>query len=469
MREHGLEPQFPPEAVAEANRMAVPTRAEEPVRDLRRLPWCSIDNDDSRDLDQLSVAESLSEGRVRVLVAIADVDAAVPRASAVDRHAALNTTSVYTPAKMYPMLPERLSTDLTSLGPDVDRLAVVVDIVVSPDGEVEHADVYGAQVRNQAKLAYSAVGPWLAGGGKTLHPAGAGNGLDAQLRLQYDVAERLDRVRQEHGALKFESTELAPRFEGDALVGLQADSPNPAKLLIENLMIAANAATARFLSERRLPSIRRVVRQPKRWDRIVELARRVGASLPDTPDLPALAAFLAARKTAAPAAFAELSVAVVKLIGSGEYTVDAPGEEAPGHFALAIRAYTHSTAPNRRYPDLVTQRLINAALAGHPIPYSVEELGRIAVHCTRQEDVANAVERQVRKSAAALVMAAHVGEQFDAVVAGASDKGVFVKLVSPPVEGKVVRGEDGLDVGDHVRVRLQRVDIDRGFIDFVTA
>jgi len=406
---------------------------------------------------------------VSVLVAIADVDAAVPRGSAIDRHAALNTTSVYTPAKMFPMLPERLSTDLTSLGPGDDRLALVVEMVVSPGGEVEHADVYGAQVRNQAKLAYSAVGPWLAGEGRLPEQAAAVSGLDAQLRLQYDVAERLDRTRQEHGALKFESVELAPRFEGDTLVGLQADVPNRAKLLVENLMIAANAATARFLSARRVPSIRRVVRQPKRWNRIVELARRTGAALPEAPDLRALAAFLAARKVAAPAAFAELSLAVVKLIGSGEYAVDAPGEEAPGHFGLAIRAYTHSTAPNRRYPDLVTQRLVKAARVGRQVPYSMDTLGEIAAHCTRQEDTASKVERQVRKSAAALVMVAHVGEPFDAVVTGASDKGVFVKLTAPPVEGKLVRGDRGLDVGDRIRVRLQAVDVERGFIDFVAA
>ena len=467
MREHGLEPQFPPEAVAEANaRTSAPTEADEPARDLRHLPWSSIDNDDSQDLDQLSVAEQLSDRRVRVLVAIADVDAAVPPESAIDRHAALNTTSVYTPAKVYPMLPGRLSTDLTSLGPGVDRLALVVDMAVSPGGEVEHADVYSAKVRNQAKLAYSSVGSWLAGAGGLPEQAAAVSGLDAQLRLQYDVAERLDRTRQEHGALKFESVELAPRFEGDTRVGLRADVPNRARLLVENLMIAANAATARFLGEGHMPSIRRVVRQPKRWDRIVELARRTDASLPESPDLRALAAFLAARKAAAPQAFAELSLAVVKLIGSGEYVVEAPGEEAPGHFGLAIRAYTHSTAPNRRYPDLVTQRLIKAMRASRPAPYSIEMLGRIAAHCTRQEDMANSVERQVRKSAAALVMAAHIGEQFDALVAGSSDKGVFVKLLAPPVEGKLVRGERGLDVGDRVRVRLHVVAVERGFIDF---
>ena len=470
MREHGLEPRFPAEVIAETNAISTaPTRTEEPVRDLRSLPWCSIDNDDSRDLDQLSAAETLPDGRVKVLVAIADVDAAVPRLSATDRHAGVNTTSVYTPAKIFPMLPERLSTDLTSLGAGVDRLAIVVELIVASGGEVERSDVYGAQVRNHAKLAYAAVGAWLAGQGALPAAAGAVNGLDAQLRMQDDVAERLERTRQEHGALEFESVELSPRFEGDTLVGLHADLPNRAKLLIENLMIAANAATAQFLNARRFPSIRRVVRQPKRWDRIVEIAQRTGDRLPEAPDSRALASFLAARKAAAPAAFAELSLAVIKLIGSGEYAVEGPGADAPGHFGLAVRDYTHSTAPNRRYPDLVTQRLLKAALASHPVPYTMEALGQIAAHCTRQEDMANKVERQVRKSAAALVMVSHVGEQFDAVVAGASDKGVFVKLSAPPVEGKLVRGERGLDVGDRVRVRLQAVDVERGFIDFAAA
>ena len=467
MRDHGLEPHFPAAVVAETDAIpAAPTRTEEPVRDLRARPWCSIDNDDSKDLDQLSVAEALTDGRVKVLVAIADVDAAVRRQSAIDRHAGLNTTSVYTPAKIFPMLPERLSTDLTSLGPDVERLAIVVEIVVSASGEVEESDVYGARVRNQAKLTYRAVGAWLAGQGPLPADAAAVQGLDAQLRQQDEVAQRLGRTRQEHGALEFESVELAPRFDGDAVVGLQAELPNRAKLLIENLMIAANAATARFLTARRFPSIRRVVREPKRWDRIVELARRTGDSLPSAPDSRALSAFLAARKAAAPDSFAELSHSVIRLIGSGEYAVEEPGADAPGHFGLAVRDYTHSTAPNRRYPDLVTQRLLKAALAGHVVPYSIDALGQIAAHCTRQEDMANKVERQVRKSAAALVMVSHVGESFDAVVAGASEKGVFVKLTAPPVEGKLVRGERGLDVGDRVRVRLQSVDVERGFIDF---
>jgi VacB/RNase II family 3'-5' exoribonuclease len=468
MRAQGLEPEFPVEAVAETNRLTdAPRRAEEPLRDLRSLPWCSIDNDDSRDLDQLSVAESLADGRVKVLVAIADVAEAVPRQSATDRHAAVNTTSVYTPARIFPMLPERLSTDLTSLRADADRLAVIVEIVIAASGDVEHSGIYGAQVQNRAKLAYGAVGAWLSGVGPLPEAARAVSGLDEQLRLQDQAAARLERMRQERGAMEFDSVELSPRFEGDNVVALHAETANRAKSLIENLMIAANESTARFLEAQGLPSIRRVVRAPKRWDRIVELARRTGDSLPDAPDARALGRYLAMRKASAPSAFAELSHAVVKLIGSGEYAVDLPGGDDPGHFGLAVRAYTHSTAPNRRYPDLITQRLLKAALAAHPVPYTVEELTRIAAHCTQQEDAANKVERLVRKSAAALVMVAHIGERFDGVVAGASDKGTWVKLNSPPVEGKVVRGERGLDVGDRVNVRLQGVDVERGFIDFV--
>jgi len=468
MREHGLDPDFPHDAVAEADRMTTaPQAAEEPVRDLRALLWCSIDNDESRDLDQLSVAEPLEDGRVKALVAIADVDASVQKQSALDRHAAVNTTSVYTPAVTFPMLPEKLSTNLTSLGAGVDRLAIVVEFVVAGDGQVEGSDVYGAMVRNRAKLAYNGVGAWLDGIGPLPEAARAVVGLDAQLRLQSGVAQRLQVLRQTHGALDFDSVELAPRFEGDTVVDLHAERPNAAKLLIENLMIAANTASARFLDSRQFPSIRRVVKQPQRWDRIVALARATGVDLPAAPDAKALGAFLQARRAAAPGDFAELSHAVIKLIGSGEYAVDLPGGDAPGHFGLAVRDYTHSTAPNRRYPDLVTQRLIKAALAGHSVPYSVDELTRVAAHCTEQEDAADKVERQVRKAAAALVMANRVGQQFDAVVAGASEKGTFVRLVSPPVEGKVVRGDHGLDVGDRVRVRLDYVDVDRGFIDFV--
>jgi VacB/RNase II family 3'-5' exoribonuclease len=467
MRERGLYPEMPRDAIAEAATLHAPPRtSEEPARDLRKLLWCSIDNDDSRDLDQLSVAAPATAGDVTVLVAVADVDAAVHKGSAVDRHAAANTTSVYTPGAVFPMLPERLSTDLTSLNPDQDRLAVVIDLAVSGDGTLKRSDVYGAIVRNQAKLAYNAVDAWLTGRGSLPSAAAAVPGMDEQLRVQDRVAQALNRVRHEHGALDFQTIEVQHVFDGDALRDVRPQAPNRAKQLIENLMIAANGVTARFLEGRGFPVFRRVVRSPERWDRIRALAAETGATLPDRPDTEALAAFLTERRDAAPDLFPELSLAVIRLLGSGEYIVDPPGTEPPGHFGLSVRDYTHSTAPNRRYPDLITQRLVKAALAGHQSPYALPELEALAAHCTRQEDAANKVERQVRKSAAALLVRRHVGEQFAGIVTGASPKGTWVRVANPPMEGKVVRGERGLDVGDRVRVQLASVDVERGFIDF---
>jgi VacB/RNase II family 3'-5' exoribonuclease len=400
-------------------------------------------------------------------VAIADVDAVVSKGSLIDRHAAVNTTSVYTPGAIFPMLPERLSTDLTSLGPGDDRLSVVIEFVVAPDGTLKRSDIYGARVRNHAKLAYNSVDAWLTGRGVLPDSAAATTpGIDAQLTLQDRVAQSLRRRRQELGALEFTTIEPRPDFDGDTLRDLRADAPNRAKALIENLMVAANGITARFLDSRGFPSIRRVVRTPSRWDRIAEIAARTGDHLPPMPDSRALGGFLLRRKGADPESFPELSQTIIKLLGSGEYVVDPPGGDPPGHFGLAVKDYAHSTAPNRRYPDLLTQRLIKAALAGHASPYTLAELDRLAEHCTKQEDAANKVERQVRKSAAALVVASRVGQTFDALVTGASSKGTFVRVMAPLIDGKVVGGEKGLDVGDRVRVRLTHVDVERGFIDF---
>jgi VacB/RNase II family 3'-5' exoribonuclease len=470
MRARCLDPDFPADAMAEAASLrSAPVTAGEPVRDLRSLLWCSIDNDDSRDLDQLSVAEALPDGSVKVLVAIADVDAAAPKGSPIDRHAAVNTTSVYTPAVIFPMLPEQLSTDLTSLVADQDRLSFVIELVVAVDGTVTTSDVYGGTVRNRAKLAYNSVAAWLDGHGPLPPPAAAVPGMDAQLTLQDRVAQALRAVRHEHGALQFETVELQPTFDGDTVSGLQRDVPNRAKALIEDLMIAANGATARFLATHGFPSIRRVVKAPERWDRIVALAQQTGDALPPAPDSRALAAFLAKRKAAEPDRFGDLSLAVIRLLGPGEYCVDTPGGDPPGHFGLAVKDYTHSTAPNRRYPDLLTQRLVKAVLAGRSAPYAVPELEQLATHCTVQEDAANKVERQVRKSAAALVVASRLGQRFDAIVTGASPKGTFVRVTVPPIEGMLVRGQQGLDVGDRLAVKLSRVDVNRGFIDFERA
>jgi VacB/RNase II family 3'-5' exoribonuclease len=467
MRARGLDPAFPRDAMAQANAMTTaPQTTEEPVQDLRELPWCSIDNDDSRDLDQLSVAEALSGGDIKVLVAIADVDAGVPKGSPIDRHAALNTVSVYTAAVIFPMLPEKLSTDLTSLADQQERLAVVIECVISAEGAVKSSNLYGARVRNHAKLAYNSVGAWLAGSGPLPAAAAAVPGLDAQLKMQDRVAQALAEQRHEHGALEFETVEVRATFDGDRVGDLQAELPNRAKQLIENLMIAANGAGARFLDAHGFASIRRVVKTPKRWDRIVALAAEFGDRLPAEADPRALQAFLVKRRAGDPDRFPDLSHNVIKMLGSGEYVVNRPGGNSPGHFGLAVRDYTHSTAPNRRYPDLLTQRLVKAALAGHPPPYPLDELEHLAAHCTEQEDNADKVERQIRKSAAALVVASRVGEQFDAIVTGASPKGTFVRVFNPPIEGKVVRGEQHLDVGDRLRVKLTHTDVDRGFIDF---
>jgi exoribonuclease-2 len=467
MRANGLDPDFPPDAIAQAASLDMaPTTTEEPLRDLRGLLWCSIDNDESRDLDQLSVGETLAGGAVRVLVAIADVDAAVPRESPVDRHAAVNTTSVYTPAITFPMLPDRLSTDLTSLIENADRLSIVIEWTTAADGSLAGSDVYGAMVRNRAKLAYGSVDAWLTGRGPLPAAAAAVPGMDAQLRLQDTVAQLLGRRRHEQGALEFETTDVQALFDGDTLRDLQPETANRANALIENLMIAANGVVARFLDGRGFPSIRRVVRTPARWDRIVALAAETGDRLPSAPDSLALSGYLTGRKAANPAAFSDLSHTIIRLLGPGEYVVDAPGGDAPGHFGLAVKDYTHSTAPNRLYPDLLTQRLVKGALAGPPVPYAVQDLERWAAHCTQQEDVANKVERQVRKSAAAMVVSSRIGERFEAIVTGASAKGTFVRVPVPPIEGKLVRGERGVDVGDRLSVQLVHVDVDKGFIDF---
>lgn len=468
MRARGLDPEFPPDALAAVATMkTAPSATEEPVRDLRSLLWCSIDNDESRDLDQLSVAEELAGDAVTLLISVADVDALVSKGSPIDRHAAANTTSVYTPAAIFPMLPERLSTDLTSLADQQDRLSVVIECVVASDGRLKSSDVYGAVVRNRAKLAYNAVGAWLTGDGPLPDAAARVRGMDRQLKIQDRVAQALGKVRHEHGALEFASSDVEHVFDGDTLQEVRPGLPNRAKSLIENLMIAANGAVARFLDGRGFPSLRRVVRSPERWDRIRALAALTGDTLPAAADSAALAAFLAHRKEVAPDAFGDLSHTVIRLLGPGEYVVDPPGAEPPGHFGLAVRDYTHSTAPNRRYPDLITQRLIKAALAGHTSPYAIDELERLAAHCTAQEDNANRVERQVRKSAAAMLVESRVGETFDALVTGVSPQGTFVRVATPPIEGKLMRGEHGLDVGDRVRVRLVEVNVDRGYIDFV--
>jgi len=467
MLERGLAPDFPSQALAELDRIHGPaTRTEAATRDLRNLLWCSIDNDDSRDLDQLTVAAAMPDGGTKVLVAIADVDAVVKQRSALDDHARGNTTSVYTVAETFPMLPEKLSTDLTSLNHESDRLAVVIEMVVGGDGTLQSSDLYGATVRNCAKLAYNSVAGWLEGNGPMPQAIGAVGGLDENLRLQDRVAQQLKALRHEHGALALETIEARPVFDGDELKDLEADTKNRAKDIIEDFMIAANGVSARYLASKRLPSLRRVVRVPKRWDRIVALAAERGSTLPKEPDAKALDQFLVAAKAADPLRFPDLSLSVIKLLGAGEYVVELPGAGVAGHFGLAVKDYSHSTAPNRRFPDLVTQRLLKAAVAGRALPYANDELAALARHCTEAEDAAKKVERQVTKSAAAILLEARVGEQFDAIVTGAADKGTWVRLLQPPVEGRLESGAGGLDVGHRVRVQLVRTDVERGYIDF---
>jgi exoribonuclease-2 len=467
MLQRGLLPDFAPAVIAESNRIThAATASGGAVRDLRGLPWASIDNDDSRDLDQLSVAETMADGAIKILVAIADVDALVKKDSAIDGHAWTNTTSVYTAAEIFPMLPEKLSTDLTSLGQDEERLAIVIEMVIAADGTVAASDIYRAVVLNRAKLAYNGIAAWLEGTAPAPPRLAAVPGLDEQLRMQDRAAQALRKVRHSHGALGLETLEVRAVFDDGALADLRPDEKNRAKQLIEDFMIAVNGVTARYLAAKGLPSLRRVLRTPKRWDRIAALAAESGERLPPTPDAAALDNFLNKRRNVDPLHFADISLAVVKLLGSGEYALQAPGQPAEGHFGLAVRDYAHSTAPNRRFPDLVAQRLLKAALAGLPSPYANDELVTLARHCTEQEDNAAKVERQVRKSAAALLLATRIGARFEAIVTGASDKGTWVRISGPSAEGRVVRGSEGLDVGDRVRVELVRTDVARGFIDF---
>jgi exoribonuclease-2 len=466
MIQRGLEPDFPPAAKLQLAGITGPAMATDNVRDLRDRLWASIDNDNSRDLDQLTVAESLSGGLVRILVAVADVDALVRRGSALDEHAARNTTSVYTPAAIFPMLPEALSTNLTSLNEDQDRIALVADMVFKEDGLLVTSELYRAQVRNRAKLAYTSVAAWLAGTGPAPRRVAETPGLEENLRLQNRVAQRLTGLRHLHGALSLETLEAQAIFTGDALSTLELDQTNQATQLIEEFMVAANAATAIYLAGKKFPSLRRVLRDPERWARIVELAAELKEQLPAAPDAVALEGFLTRRRAAAPEKFADLSLSIIKLIGRGEYSLVLPGATAPGHFALAVKDYTHSTAPNRRFPDLLTQRLVKAALAGAPLPYTIPELTDLAKHCTDQEDAATKVERQVNKSAAALLLSGRLGQRFDAIVTGAADKGTWVRVLQPPTEGRLTLGFQGLRVGDHVCVKLIHTDVQLGFIDF---
>jgi exoribonuclease-2 len=472
MRAHGFEPEFPPGVDAQLASLAthaVPVAAGGDVRDLRSLLWSSIDNDTSRDLDQIEVAERLPDGRARLLVGIADVDAFVPKHTPIDDHAAIETTTVYTGVRNFSMLPEVLSTGTTSLLEGADKLCLVIETVIGTSGTVDSSAVYRAVARNAAQLTYDAVGAWLEGRAPAPPKVATSPALQAQLHLQDEIAQALRLERFRHGALNIETIEMRPVMVNDQVVDLARQSKNRATELIEDFMIASNGAVARELEHRRVSSIRRIVKTPERWPRIVALAATQGGALPAAPDSKALNEFLIARKAADPDHFADLSLAVIKLMGPGEYVLERPGDPEPGHFGLAVQDYTHSTAPNRRFADLVTQRLLKAALAGAGAPYSDQELAAVASNCTLKEDAARKVERDMSKRIAAVMMSGRIGELFDAIVTGVTPSGTFVRVVKPHVEGLLVQGAQRADVGDALRVRLVKTDVSRGYIDFARA
>jgi VacB/RNase II family 3'-5' exoribonuclease len=467
MRQHGFEPDFPPEVQQQlmelrAHPPAVSAGGE--VRDLRSQLWSSIDNDTSRDLDQIEVAERLSNGDVKVMVGIADLDAFFAKQSAIDQHAARETTTVYAGIRNFPMLPEELSTGKTSLLENQDRLSVVIEFVVDGDGHVASSDVYRAVVRNQAQLQYNSAGAWLENTAAAPPKVAASAGLQAQLRLQDEVAQKLRSRRYENGALDLQTDEIYPLMMNAQVVDVVNQQKNHATELIEDFMIAANGVVARMLEK--VSSLRRIVKQPDRWDRIVQLAASSGVKLPADPDSKALNDFLVKRRAADPDHFADLSLAVIKLIGPGEYVLERPGDPAPGHFGLAVQDYTHSTAPNRRFPDIVTQRLVKAMLVGQANPYSDDELSAIAANCTEKGDAARKVEREMSKRLAAVALQHRIGAIFDAIVTGVTPNGTFVRVLQPRVDGLLAQGQQGVDVGDKFRVKLIRTDVQRGFIDF---
>ena len=467
MLAHGFDPDFPPAVLQEiaALKSRPPLAAASDVRDLRDLLWSSIDNDTSRDLDQIEIAQPLENGDVKLLIAIADVDIDVPKNSPIDEHAASQATTVYTGVRNFSMLPEVLSTGLTSLLEGQDTAAVITEFVVTDDGHVKSSDLYRALVHNKAQLTYNAVGAWLEGKSPMPPKVAASSDLQAQLKLQNNVAQALKQQRYRHGALDIETIEVRPVLLNDKVTDVAKQEKNRATELIEDFMIAANEVVARALAN--VSSLRRVVKTPERWDRIMQLAAGQGGSLPAQPDSKALNDFLSARKAADPDRYADLSLAVIKLMGPGEYVLERPGDPAVGHFGLAVQDYTHSTAPNRRFADLLTQRLIKALISKGATVYTDSELESIAKNCTLKEDAARKVEREMTKRMAALAMQSRIGQVFDGIVTGAGSKGTFVRVLQPHVEGMLVQGQQGVDVGDSLRVRLVRTDVQRGYIDFV--
>ena len=469
MLENGFEPEFPPQVQQELEELKAHPPQTSPganIRDLRNLLWSSIDNDTSRDLDQIEVAERLPNGETKILVGIADVDSFVAKSSAIDAHAGKETTTVYTGVKNFPMLPEQLSTDSSSLLEAGDKLSIVIEFVVGTDGVVHSGSVYQAIVQNKAQLTYNAVGAWLENISAAPPKVAVSPELQLQLKLQDEAAQALKNERYRHGALNIETIEVHPLVLNEKIVDLVKQEKNRATELIEDFMIATNEVVARMLDSNKVSSIRRVVKTPERWPRIVELAAKLGGQLPAAADSKALNDFLIQRKAADPDHFADLSLAVIKLMGPGEYVLERPGDPEQGHFGLAVQDYTHSTAPNRRFADLVTQRLIKAVLASQPAPYSDGELASVAQNCTLKEDAARKVEREMSKRIAAVAMSTRIGEVFDGIVTGVTPKGTFVRVLKPAIEGLLAQGQQGVDVGDKLRVKLIRTDVQRGYIDF---
>lgn len=469
MTERGFEVDFSNEVYQQLEELkktssSIPSSSVLP--DLRHLLWSSIDNNDSRDLDQIEVAESLTGGQIRVLVGIAHVDQDVQKGTPIDQHATHNTTSVYTGVVTFPMLPELLSTDRTSLNESQHREALVIDMIISKEGQVTSSSIYLALVENHAKLAYNEVSAVLEGL-SVPNPHFQNTALITQLRLQDEAAQRLRNQRHEHGALELETIEAIPTMLNGKIQSLEIQPKNRARELIEDFMIASNLVMTRFFIDHHVPSIRRVVRIPKRWPRIVSVAAQHGIKLPEEPDSLALAQFLVEQRKRDPERFPDLSLTIVKLLGMGEYVVTEPDQNDGGHFGLAVQDYTHSTAPNRRYPDLITQRLLKACLLKLPIPYNKPELTVLAEHCTERANEAQKVERFMHKAAAALLLQEKLGEIFDAIVTGVSEKGTYVRLYKPPVEGRVIENYAGMEVGDKVRVKLVHVSPEEGFIDLV--
>jgi VacB/RNase II family 3'-5' exoribonuclease len=482
MIEHGFQPDFP--AGIDAELAAIEAHSEPPsahdssaqeFQDLRSLLWSSIDNDTSKDLDQIEWAQQLPDGRIRVLIGVADVDARVVQGTIIDSHARSETTSVYTGVKVFAMLPPELSEGITSLNENEERAAIVVEFCVDAAGAASDGKAYRALVRNRAQLAYNSVGAWLEGKGPAPAKVAVSASLAAQLQLQDKAAQCMLGSRFQHGALDLETIETRPVTLGSDVVDLARLEKNRATSLIEEFMVAANGVIAKTFEASAIASIRRIVRTPKRWDRIVELAAGLGTTLPTEADSKVLNAFLLEQKRKDPDHFPDLSLAVVKLMGPGEYVLVKPNEVSPGHFGLAVQDYTHSTAPNRRFPDMVTQRILKAWLKKAPQPYSEGDLDAIAQRCTLMEDAARKVEREMGKRIAAVVMHPRIGQSFRAIVTGVNQYGTFVRTLDPHVDGMLVNvGKPGapqpngrsLDVGDRVTVKLVSTDPQRGFVDF---